>query len=161
MIQTSVGEGLAQHQVVRQFVKFCIIGLSSFIIDITIASFLVYGMHLNPTLAKTLSFLVAASNGFFWNSRWTFRGMGTGKQHEMYVKFIMVNCVGWVLNIVLFKGVLWCFTGRFIGQGTPDKVHFVTAAVAAAGVVAFWNFIANRKWTFKGSQLQPEGYPVQ
>lgn len=157
MIQTSALGALTQRRIVRQFVKFCLIGLSSFAIDITIASLLVYGARLNPTLSKTLSFLVAASNGFFWNSRWTFRGMGSGRQHEMYVKFILVNCVGWALNILIFKSVLWIFTGRFIGQGTPDKLHFATAAVTAAGVVAFWNFLVNRQWTFGGAQSRPEG----
>jgi putative flippase GtrA len=147
--QTSVLGELAQREGVRQFIKFCIIGVSSFVIDASIASFLVYSLNLNPTLSKAISFLFAVTNGFIWNSRWTFRGMGSGKKHEMYVKFVTVNGIGFVLNILLFKSVLWMFTGRFIGQGTPNKLHFAIAMGTAAICVAFWNFLANRSWTFK------------
>ena len=61
----------------------------------------------------------------------------------------VVNCIGLALNILLFKSVLWIFTGRFIGQGTPDKLHFAFATGVAAVCVALWNFLANRRWTFQ------------
>src|SRR5262245_12726840 len=96
-------EGLAQRPVVQQFIKFCLIGFTSMFIDVRISYYLVYDLHMNPTLAKTISFLFAVTNGFIWNSRWTFRGLGSGKKHELYMKFVMVNCVGLVLNILLFK----------------------------------------------------------
>lgn len=142
-------EGLSQRPVVRQFIKFCLIGFTSMCIDVGISYYLIYTLRLNPTLSKTISFLFAVTNGFIWNSRWTFRGLGSGKRHEMYMKFVMVNCVGLVLNILLFKSVLWGFTGRFIGQGTPDKLHFSIATGVAVVCVALWNFLANRQWTFK------------
>ncbi len=140
---------LAQRPAVRQFVKFCLIGLSSTIIDIVISSMLIYHWNFNATLAKSISFLFGVTNGFFWNSRWTFQGMGSGRRHEMYVKFVMVNIVGFCLNIFLFKSVLFLFTGRFIGQGKPDKLHFIIATLVATGCVACWNFVANKLWTFK------------
>lgn len=141
--------GLMQRQGVRQFIKFCIIGFSSMLIDVAISYTLIYRLAWNPTLAKTVSFLFAVTNGFIWNSRWTFRGMGSGPRHQMYVKFLMVNCVGLVLNITIFKSVLFFFTGHFIGQGTPDKPHFALATGAAVVCVSLWNFFANKKWTFK------------
>lgn len=140
---------LAQRPAVRQFVKFCLIGASSTIIDIVISSILIYRLNFNATLAKSISFLFGVTNGFFWNSRWTFQGMGSGKRHEMYVKFVMVNIVGFCLNILLFKSVLWAFTGRFFGQGKPDRLHFLIATLVATGCVACWNFLANKLWTFK------------
>ena len=146
--------GLAQRPAVRQFIKFCVIGLSSTIIDLVISSFLIYrfnfpGWNNNPTLSKSISFLFGVTNGFFWNSRWTFQGMGSGKRHEMYVKFVMVNIVGFCLNIFLFKSVLFLFTGIFIGQKKPDGLHFLIATLVATAFVAFWNFCANKLWTFK------------
>lgn len=139
-----------QRQGVRQFIKFCIVGFSSMFIDVSIAYYLIYFLHLNPTLSKTLSFLFAVTNGFIWNSRWTFRGMGSGRRHELYIKFLLVNCVGLVLNITIFKSVLFIFTGRFIGQGIPNKPHFALATGAAVVCVSLWNFLANKKWTFNG-----------
>src|SRR5437667_7031517 len=117
MISTAAG-GLMQRPGLRQFVKFCIIGASSTLIDVGISYSLIYGLGMNPTLAKMISFLFGVTNGFIWNSRWTFRGMGSGPRHEMYVKFVLVNVVGLILNLTIFKSVLFVFTGRFIGQGT-------------------------------------------
>lgn len=142
--------GLMQRPAIRQFIKFCLVGFTSMAIDVSISAFLIYRLGMNATLSKTISFLFAVTNGFIWNSLWTFRGMGSGRRHEMYVKFMLVNCVGLVLNITMFKSVLWCFTGRFIGQGTPDKLHFAIATGAAVICVSLWNFFANRKWTYGG-----------
>src|SRR5205809_3536259 len=101
---------LIQRPVVRQFIKFCIIGFTSTVIDFVISYTLIYhALHLNSTLAKTISFLFSVTNGFIWNSRWTFRGMGSGKKHEMYVKFVLVNIVGLILNLTIFKSVLYVF----------------------------------------------------
>ncbi len=141
---------LFQRPAVQQFIKFCIIGFSSLFIDAGISALLTYGANFNPTLAKAISFLVAVTNGFIWNSRWTFRGMGGDKLHQMYLKFLAVNCVGFVLNLTIFKSVLFLFTGRFFGQGKPDRLHFLAATIAAAVCVSVWNFLANKKWTFNG-----------
>jgi putative flippase GtrA len=148
MIQSAAAD-ILQRRTVRQFVKFCMVGFSSMAIDILISYNLVYRLHMNPTLAKTISFLFAVTNGFLWNSRWTFRGLGSGRKHEMYMKFILVNCVGLVLNLCIFKIVLMPFSnGRFIGQGIPAKEVFALATGCAVVCVAMWNFFANKKWTF-------------
>ena len=131
-MSVSAIEGLAQRAAVRQFVKFCIVGFSSLLIDFVISYTLTFHFHLNTTLAKTISFLFSVTNGFYWNSKWTFRGMGSGARHKMYVQFIGVNVVGLILNIFLFKFVLFLFVGRFIGQGTPQKRDFIVAYGCAA-----------------------------
>ena len=149
----AIPAGLAQRPGVQQFIKFCIIGFSSAILDIGISYTLVYKFGFNPTLAKAISFVFGVTNGFIWNSKWTFQGMGSGRRHEMYVKFLLVNMVGFVLNIFLFKSVLFAFTHRFIGQGIPDKPHFAIATITAIVFVAVWNFLANKKWTFKAPEM--------
>ena len=148
--------GLAQKTAVRQFVKFCIVGFSSLLVDFIISYSLTFYAGFNPTLAKSISFLFSVSNGFYWNSKWTFRGMGSGARHKMYVQFVTVNIVGFCLNILLFKSVLFLFVGRFIGQGRPEKYQFIIATLCAAGCTAFWNFLANRKWTFSEKYVEPE-----
>ena len=140
---------LLQRPGFRQFAKFCIIGASSTLIDFVISYVLLYKFGLNLTLAKSISFVFGVSNGFIWNSRWTFRGQSSGAQHEMYIKFIAVNLIGFVLNIIIFKGVIGLFTGRFIGQGRPAQWLFVLAYGVAVVITSAWNFFANKKWTFK------------
>ena len=146
--------GLIQRPGVQQFIKFCIIGFSSAIIDVSISYALTYQFGVNPTLAKVLSFLLAVTNGFIWNSRWTFKGMGSGRRHELYVKFLLVNCIGLFLNVLIFNVVLFLLTGQFLVQGKPERLHFVLATVVAIGCVSTWNFMANKKWTFKHSSQE-------
>ena len=159
----SAAPKLLQRPAMRQFVKFCIIGATSTLIDFAISYTLTYHYGLNQTLAKSISFVFSVSNGFFWNSRWTFRGLGSGRLHEMYTKFIAINIVGLILNLTIFKLVQVPFAGRFFKQGTPPKPVFYLAFAVATFFVAFWNFTANRKWTFAASPDSaeyPGEYPV-
>ena len=133
----------------QQFIKFCVIGFTSMIIDVSIAKRLTYGMGLHWILAQTISFAVAVTNGFIWNTLWTFRGMGSAKRHEQYLKFVAVNVVGLLLNVGIMKTVFLCFTGRLINQGNPDELHWNIAKGIAVVLVAVWNFSANKLWTFK------------
>ena len=177
MISGSIA-ALASRPGARQFVKFCIVGTSSTIIDFTIFNLLVekgilaqYGLlqrGLSPAVALTCSFLVAVTNGFLWNSRWTFRAAreDAGKQ---YPKFVATNVVGWVLNLSITTLALMTAsylhlthvhhtpaeTMRIVAFGTrAGEVGFTALALNAAKAVATcvvlaWNFTASKLWTFK------------
>lgn len=150
MIQ-AVQIGALQRPGVRQFVKFCIIGFSSMLLDVGISGVLTFKLHWIWWVAKTLSFSIAVTNGYLWNSLWTFRGMGSGKRHEQYVKFVAVNIVGYFSNILLMKLVFFAFTGQLIQHKNPDFLHWCIATGIAVVCVSLWNFLANKKWTFAGS----------
>ncbi len=141
-------EPLMKRPAVRQFIKFCVVGASSFAIDYGISFVLHFygGVHLQ--LAKTISFALAVTNGFFWNSRWTFQNMGARSAHEKYAKFFAVNVVGWLLNLGIVTAVVAGETGNWANQ-QPSKPIFLLATLIATSVVVFWNFFANKHWTFK------------
>jgi putative flippase GtrA len=144
--------GVMQRPAVRQFLKFCIIGFSSMIIDVGISWYLTYHLQMLWFVAKTISFALAVTNGYTWNSMWTFRGMGAGPRHEQYVKFVAINIVGLVLNIGIMKSIFFLFTGHLIHHGSPDKTQFAIATAVAVVCVAVWNFVMNKKWTFNGTR---------
>jgi putative flippase GtrA len=132
----------------RQFIKFCIIGATSFAIDAVISTYLTFHYHMWWVLAKTISFSLAVTNGFYWNQRWTFRAVGHRKHHEQYTMFFGVNIVGWLLNVFIMKMVFWAATGTFRGQH-PKPGMWAVGTILATGIVVFWNFFANKHWTFK------------
>ena len=134
-----------------QFIKFCVIGLTSTVIDIFISKRLTYDVHLHWVLAKVISTSLAVTNGFIWNSLWTFKGQGSDAKHKLYMKFVAVNVVGLCLNITIMKLVMVAFTGKLIHQGTPDKFHWAVATGVAILCVSIWNFTANKRWTFGNS----------
>ncbi len=139
---------------IQQFFKFGIIGATSTVIDFSIMNVLYQKFGINWVFASTISFVFAVTNGFIWNSIWTFRGMGSGKRHEQYVKFVAVNVIGWVLNLIIMTVIIYLLTGEItrVGPGvhTHIKPGFINIAKLIAVVfVSIWNFVANRKWTFK------------
>jgi putative flippase GtrA len=133
---------------IHQFLKFCVVGATSFIIDVGLSYFLTFHMHLWWVLAKTISFSLAVTNGFIWNRLWTFQAVGQRKQHEQYAMFFGVNIVGYILNLSIMKSVFWAATGTWRGQH-PTKPVWLLATLFATSVVVFWNFFANKHWTFK------------
>lgn len=156
---------------VRQFVKFCIVGASSTLIDFGVYLALIELVHMDHLvqsalgisdpqqalnlarpLAQTLSFILAVTNGFFWNSRWTFQSVSEGDARKRYGKFVLTNVIGLVLNLTILSLVVRALHGQaeWIKSLTPlkDEVGLVGKIVATA-VVLGWNFTASKYWTFK------------
>lgn len=135
-------------------------------IDAGLLSLLHYRAELPVAVAGTLSFLCAVTNGYFWNSRWTFRN-SQGDARKQYPKFLATNVVGWVLNLTIMTaaivvamrlGVMHSArpTGEIIrviatGQGKSEfsPLVLIGSKIVATVIVVAWNFTAARLWTFK------------
>lgn len=130
----------------KQFAKFCLIGASSTVLDVLTARLLMdrFGMHW--LAANTVSFAVAVTNGYLWNSLWTFRGMGAVRRHTQYLKFVAVNLVGYGLNTVIMTLMFLLLTGH-VSSHPPPPIWAVAKGTAIV-LVALWNFLANKRWTF-------------
>lgn len=151
---------------VRQLAKFCIVGFSSFVIDFGLFNLLHFKGGWGIGGAKTLSFLVAVCNGFYWNRRWTFQANG-GDAKAQYPKFLLTNTIGLVLNLTMMTvAIIEATNLGFIhthrtpqqiiellvsGSGKQEFPGLVLngALVVATAVVMMWNFTAARLWTFR------------
>lgn len=133
---------------VRQFIKFCLVGASSFAVDYAVSSFLFYSLHFSISLASAISFLFGVTNGFIWNSRWTFSHIEAAAPRTRYAKFVAVNLVGLALNLICVNTILLLLNGSAHHDAT-SKLSFLAAKLGACSVVVFWNFFANKHWTFK------------
>lgn len=121
---------------IRQFVKFSIVGFSNFLIDAIVFGGL-RSLVILPELAKALSFVFAASWSYYFNRRFTFRS-NDPEILRQYMKFFAVSVFGFSLNTLSFTFFL-----RFLGL--PEFLSFI----GASATVAFWNFFANKLWTFR------------
>lgn len=130
-------QNLLKRRVIRQFIKFGLVGLSSTVIDWGIYLVLERFFSIFYLMAKILSFSVAVFNSFYWNRRWTFRSADPQKLRQL-IKFLMIASVGLVLNaLVMFVAV------------DKIKLHDIYGLILATGFVTFWNFLANKFYTFK------------
>jgi putative flippase GtrA len=102
-------------------------------------------------LANTVSFALAVTNGFYWNSRWTFRRPEREGRSGRYARFVATNLIGLALNqtiLNLVAHVVPVSITSLLAGHLHDPAGFV-GKVCATGVVLFWNFLASKYWTFK------------
>jgi len=150
MTWTTKGEPMAAFSIsssnkeVERFTRFLTVGAVGTVLDFSLLTLLkLAGM---PTLfANSISFLAGLTNNFTFNRLWTFQDAAQSNWKKQLAQFTLVSLVGLVLNNIILlslEGVL----GNILGQ--PDW-GYLPAKVIATGVVVFWNYFANRMWTFK------------
>jgi putative flippase GtrA len=169
MIASKTFGPLIQRPGVRQFVKFGIVGASSSVINFGILNLLYHKAGFPLMSALTVAFLLSVCNGFIWNRRWTFKERRSHSPQAQSLRFLAVNIVAFLLNNSIVTLIVAHFTssgGGLIGDRShftqvlndiltgQGKAHYgfwlVNGALAAAtSVVVFWNYFANRHWTFK------------
>lgn len=167
MISVAV-QSVAARPGVRQLAKFCIVGASSFAIDLGLLNLLLFGMGWPVIAAKTLSFMCGVANGFYWNRRWTFKS-AQGDVRKQYPIFLATNSVGLLLNLTIVTSVILLATHlgvihanrpvseiidlllRSKGRDAFNPLTINLATVVATVVVTAWNFTAARLWTFRST----------
>ncbi len=160
---------LAQSTGVRQLVKFGIVGISSSLINFGLSNWFHYQLGWPLIPALTLAFFLSVLNGFFWNRRWTFKAARGKPAHTQSVQYLVVNVIGWIINTSIVVLIVAHFKSHGQGLfGDPAEFEriitamltntgkqeygpllFNGALLIATGIVVFWNFFANRFWTFK------------
>lgn len=128
-----------------RFVKFGIVGAVGAIIDFGILNLMhkVFGWPL--LWANTLSVSVAILSNFTWNRLWTFPESRSRRKRVQLPQFVLINFIGLVINNLIVVGLAALFS-HFIA----DPWDYNLAKAIAIGVVLFWNFGANRLWTYRG-----------
>lgn len=158
---------------VRQFLKFCTVGVFNTALDWGLALLLTYqtpiprvlggwlaqalgwlGISMRPEalavfVTKVISSGTATCNSFIWNRRWTFRIRGKHQRMSQFARFVTVNIIGMLLNSTITTLIVRPFL-----PPAPQKPHpllFMGAQATATLIVLFWNFFANKYWTFRAS----------
>jgi putative flippase GtrA len=135
----------------KQFAKFCLIGASSTVLDIVISRLLIDKLGMHWLIANAFSFAVGVTNGYLWNSIWTFRGTGAVRRHTRYLKFVAVNLVGLGLHTLIMLLIILLLNGHVAGN--PPRQIWTIAKGTAIILVAAWNFLANKRWTFAEARM--------
>jgi dolichol-phosphate mannosyltransferase len=126
---------------VREFIKFCVVGLTCTVIDWGIY-FLIKELSGWETqelkqIMKALSFVGSVGVSYLLNRIWTFRS----KDKQVFtqaVKFFSMAVVGLGLNNLFF----------YLSTGYLKFTDIIGLFVATA-LVMFWNFTISRVWVFR------------
>ncbi|MEI7749695.1 MAG: GtrA family protein [Candidatus Moraniibacteriota bacterium] len=151
--------------VIWQVAKFTLVGGLNALVDIGILAALqswfqsTYGiypqsilLHIGSVaiafyvLYKTISFLVANFNSFFWNKYWTFSGHQTEKSGEQLVQFLIVSVIGFLINIFFTSFIFSSVTT--VGGMNPSQWGLLCAVFGSLAGLA-WNFVGYKLFVFK------------
>jgi putative flippase GtrA len=131
---------IAKHgPLAMQFFRFGVVGTSGFVIDTAV----VYATRhwLGLIGAGILSFFVAATVNWFINRIWTFKGLGAGRLHHQWMRFLAANGVGFVLNRGVYIALI---------TTVPLCVAYPVLAIAAGSIAGLGvNFTLSRRLVFR------------
>jgi putative flippase GtrA len=109
-----------------QFIMFGTVGAVGFLFDTATVYSLRHLLGLYG--AGVVAYVVAASVNWLLNRLWTFRGRNSGKLHQQWLRFLVVNLGGFALNrgtyVLLVTLVAVC----------SEQPVFAVAAGAIAGM---------------------------
>jgi putative flippase GtrA len=148
---------------VDRFLKFAIVGGIGALVDFSTLNLLELTVlrpvgpneGLNVGLATSIAFVLAVINNYVLNRYWTFPDSRSRSASVQLTQFFAVSFVGLLFRLVFVSLTYACF-GAFaqpILQTSTDaeSVAHLGSNVAQAisiFIVLFWNFFANRYWTY-------------
>jgi putative flippase GtrA len=162
----------------KRFIKFLFVGGLGFVVDF--GSFNLFhtlglGVRLAPYLLpaawstyliahpeiieQSCSFALAVCSNFLWNYFWIYPEARVKNQANKFSKFILVSVAGLIIGVPVFSVALFAFKPVVIAMGLdglPFNVAGNLALMARVGVLLFWNFFVNRKWTYGDVPVQPK-----
>jgi putative flippase GtrA len=125
-----------------QLFKFSLVGSLNTVVDLFVLNFLMnlFGIYkgLPYSIFKSISFVAAATNSYFWNKNWTFDKKEVFFEKKEYYKFLTVAFVGLLIN-VLIASIIVNIVGPF--QGISDRIWANLADLVAMLFSSIWNFL--------------------
>lgn len=161
----------------ERFFKFAVVGAIGFIVDFGIFNLLTgpfsvalapgmsfnaflvslgltvdQAAHLGPTFAGIFSFLAAIISNFLWNRYWTYPDSRTKSKRRQFSMFAIVSLIGISIRVPIITLLYKPFT-RLVAlspvlQPYAGRLGENMALAVSVVVVMFWNFFANRYWTY-------------
>jgi putative flippase GtrA len=147
---------------ITRFLKFAAVGILGAVIDFGTLNLLILAFGFSKMLANTCSFTAAVFSNFVWNRLWTFPESRDRPIAPQLAQFFLVNIGGLLLNQAIFLSLDAWVLGEAGALATPMAAlalnigleHFELAynlsKAIATIIVLFWNFGANRLWTYRG-----------
>ena len=145
-----------------QAIKFIIIGVLNTGVDFLVLNGLVilFDPGKNTTLYilfKSLSFLAAVTNSYYFNKTWVFQSSiktvelsseenSTKTEKTKFKHFFIVSLMGFAINVVTATLVFDTLSSIYVNQ-----IHLIANIGALAGtcVVLLWNFFGYKYFVFK------------
>lgn len=133
---------LHRHEIVRQFVKYAMVGAVNTVMFFTLFNVLDTWIH--TVAAYAVAFFSTSVWSFALNKFWSFRDHRTERIFvvRQYVLFAVLTLAGLALNTGAFRLAL-------IPLAKYGRLGKNAAALCTSPLSILWNFTAYRRWIFK------------
>jgi putative flippase GtrA len=138
-IHTRVRHGMKRPHNWFQLVKFCIVGGSGFVVNVSVFFVVNHLLGVHHIPAATLAFVLALFNNFWWNRHWTFGKHGARDHHAGFqaARFFTVSVAAFFVALAILELLV-------SNTSLPATVAQAISIVAATPL----NFVGNKMWTF-------------
>ena len=119
-----------------QLARFSAVGATGYAVNLVTFTLCLKQIGFDYRLAAASAFLVAVSNNFLWNRRWTF-GPSERRRHVQALRFFAVSSMAFAFSVGLLQVL--------VEPGGLSHVLAQALSVAAATPVTF---AGNKLWTF-------------
>jgi putative flippase GtrA len=161
----------------ERFFKFMVVGAIGFVVDFGLFNLLIepfnqllsvgaplftllvnlgldpsFVVTLAPTFAGTISFIAAIISNFLWNRYWTYPDSRSKSPRRQFVMFLLVSLAGILIRIPIITFLHGPLTSLFdlvpLFEPYAERLGENAALAISVVIVLFWNFFANRYWTY-------------
>lgn len=142
------------HRLVREGVKFAMVGSVGYVVDIGLFNLLLFGggegpLHNQPLVAKTISVAAATAVTYVGHRAWTFRHRARIRLARGYPLFFLFNGLG--LGIALAcLGV-----SRYVLGLSGPLADNISANVVGLALGTAFRYWAYRTWVFPAHRPRP------
>ena len=136
-----------------RFLRFAIVGSAGALVDFLFFNLFFSVFGLIAVTSSVLSFVLALSSNFILNRFWTFPDSRSKDLKTQMLQYAIVNVIGLIIRTPVFSWLSSNFNQSLINVKISFPVDSIVLAnnlalAAAIGVALFWNYFANRYWTY-------------
>jgi putative flippase GtrA len=135
-IHLRVRAGLRRPHNWVQLLKFCAVGASGYVVNLSVFALCVEGIGTHHLLAATVAFVIAVLNNFWWNRHWTFRAR-SGHAGFQAARFFTVSVVAFLFAASILELLV-----------SVAEMPELPAQAISIVMATPLNFIGNKMWSF-------------
>ena len=135
-VHLRVRAGLRKPHNWVQLVKFCAVGASGYVVNLSVFALCVGVLDVHHLAAATAAFVVAVTNNFWWNRHWTFKAR-SGHAGFQAARFFTVSVVAFLFAASMLEVLV-----------SVAELPELPAQAISIVMATPLNFIGNKMWSF-------------
>ncbi|PIT86577.1 MAG: hypothetical protein COU33_02405 [Candidatus Magasanikbacteria bacterium CG10_big_fil_rev_8_21_14_0_10_43_6] len=120
----------------EQFVRYFVVGMSGFVIDIGTLFVLSKYYGINPTIAVVLNQIVVIGYNFTLNKYWSFSNRDL--PHKQLIRYGILAGGNYLFSVVL----MYTFNQVF-------GIDEILVRIGTIALMTLWNFVLYKKWVYR------------